>query len=138
MAKPENAATIEEFIYNGKTTTLSYDALSFKNSLSNGTLVTVLNVIDDYIEELRERAILISMSVEEYRKYKYKPKLLSIDLYGNPELYFIILLINDMADVKEFDKRNIYLLRKNTFFELLSNIYNAEKKVLDIYNEANT
>lgn len=135
MAKPENTTTIEDFIKAGKDVTLSYDSLSFKDVLSNGTIVSILNVIDDYIEELREESLLVTFSIEEFRKYQYKPKLLSIDIYGNPELYYIILLLNDMADVKEFNKQSIYLIPKTKFFNLISTIYNAEKQVIAIYND---
>ncbi len=36
-------------------------------------------------------------------KYKYRPKLLSYDIYDNAELYYIILRLNDLYNVKDFN-----------------------------------
>ena len=47
---------------------------------------------------------------------------------------FIILLINDMADVKEFTKSKLKMLKKEHMATLASLIYNAEKSSIDAYN----
>lgn len=135
---PANTTTIEEFISSGKNTSLDYETFSFLETASNGTIVSILNVVNDYIEELKRASMLVHLQDDEYRKYAYKPKLLCYDIYGNPELYFIILLMNDMADVKEFNKRNIYMLTKDYMSILTSYIYNSEFKAIDVYNSENT
>lgn len=137
MISTSLTTTINEFIDAGKNSMLDYSKLSFKNTLSNGTIVSVLNVISDYVEELREQSVKVKFNAEEYDKYKYKPKLLCNDVYGNPELYYIILLINDIADVKEFDKQVILMIKKDILYELLENIYNAEIKAITKYNDRN-
>ena len=134
MALPQNTTTIEEFIESGKGITISYPTLSFINVMSNETKVSVLNVVSDYIEELRNACENVKLSEEQQFTYFYKPKLLCYDVYDNPELYYIILLINDMADVKEFTKPVIKMLKKSHMSMLLSNIYNAEKEAIDSYN----
>lgn len=135
MALPQETSTIEEFIESGSGVTITYPTLSFTDMLSNGTWVSVHNVINDYIEELRNACINVELNTEQQFKYFYKPKLLCHDMYGNPELYFIILLINDMADVKEFTKPVIKMLRKSHMSEVLTLIYNAEKKAIEAYND---
>lgn len=135
MALPQETSTIEEFIESGSGVTISYPTLSFTDMLSNGTWVSVHNVINDYIDELRNACINVELNTEQQFKYFYKPKLLCLDMYGNPELYFILLLINDMADVKEFTKPVIKMLRKSHMSEVLTLIYNAEKKAIDGYND---
>ena len=131
---PANTTTIEEFITSGKSVSLTYKTFSFLETMSNGTQVSVLDVVNDYIPELKRAAALVRFSDEEYRKYMYKPKLLCYDVYGNPELYFIILLMNDMADVKEFYKKTILMLPKEYMSLLTSYIYNSEYKAIDVYN----
>lgn len=131
---PQNTTTIEDFISSGSGVTITYYNLSFNDMLSNGTVVSVYNVISDYIAELREACVYVSLDLDQQFKYFYKPKLLCSDMYGNPELYFIILLINDMADVKEFTKPVIRMLNKTNMSELLTLIYNAEKKAIANYN----
>ena len=134
MALPQNTSTIEEFINSGSGITITYYNLSFNDMLSNGTVVSVHNVISDYLDELKDVAVYVSLNQDQQFKYMYKPKLLCSDLYGNPELYFIILLLNDMADVKEFTKPVIRMLSKNSMSELLTLIYNAEKQAISNYN----
>ena len=135
---PANTTTISEFINSGSTVSLKYDKFSFLETATNGTIVSVLNVINDYISELKNASVLVHLDEAEYRKYVYKPKLLCYDIYGNPELYFIILLMNDIADVKEFSKRNIYMLSKENMSILTSYIYNSEYKAIDAYNSRYT
>lgn len=130
----ENTTTIEEFIKSNKTIPLSYETFSFIETMENGTKVSVFDVVNDYIKELRNASIPIRLTDAEYRKYRFKPKLLCHDIYGNPELYFVILLINDMADVKEFDKKEFKMVQKNHLSMLLSEIYNAERRAISDYN----
>ena len=131
---PQNTTTIEDFIESGSGVTITYYNLSFNDMLSNGTVVSTHNVITDYLDELKEAAIPVELDYKQQMKYLYKPKLLCSDIYGNPELYFIILLINDMADVKEFTKPVVKMLSKANMSELLTLIYNAEKKYISDYN----
>ena len=127
---PAKTTTIEEFIKSGKSVSLTYKNFSFLETLSNGTQVSVFDVINDYISELRLASLTVQLTDEEYRK----PKLLCYDIYGNPELYFIILLINDMADVKEFNKKSFYMLSKEYMSVLTSYIYNSERAAISEYN----
>lgn len=131
---PQATKTIPQFIEAGKGVTISYYNMSFSEILSNGTHVSTLNVVSDYLTELRNACVTVDLSKEEQNAYFYKPKLLCYDIYGNPELYFIILLINDMADVKEFTKPSIKLLKKDHMNTLISYIYNAEKTAMDKHN----
>ena len=132
--KPEDAVTLEEFIAAGANITISYDRLSYKEKLSNGTEISILNVINDYLPEIKAMSSWVKLTKEQYWKYKFKPKLLCHDVYGNPELYYIILLLNRIIDVKEFDFKKVKMLKVDYMNILLSHIYNAEKKDIDAYN----
>lgn len=131
---PQNTTTIEQFIEAGSGVTVTYPKLSFLNTTSNGTLVTILNAISDYIDEFKQVCVNVKLNKDQQFKYHYKPKLLCQDIYGNPELFYIILLINDMADVKEFTKEIIKMPRKNDMSTILTYIYNAERTAIDSYN----
>lgn len=128
------ATTVEDYIKSGRDVALSYKSFSFLEAISNGTIASVHDVVNDYIDELRQLSVPVKLTDEQYRKYVYKPKLLCYDTYGNAELYFIILLINDMADVKEFNKKIIYMLEKDTMSTIASYIYNSEHKDIKKYN----
>lgn len=132
--RADETTTIEQFIKSEKDVSMTYQKLSFVDTMEDGTEGTTFNVIHDYIDELLDSCINVKLSETEQNAYLYKPKLLCYDIYGNPELYYIILLLNDMADVKEFTKSTIKMLKKNDMSTLLSYIYNAEREALDEYN----
>lgn len=136
MAKlPEETYTVDQFIDAGSSTIISYNNLSYIQTMSNGNKAPFFNVINDYIDELVSFSCTIELTDSEFQKYLYKPKLLCKDIYGNPELYFIILRLNNMANVKQFNRRKIKLLPKTSMDTAISLIYNAEKKLLDEYND---
>ena len=68
----------------------------------------------------------------------YRPKLLCYDTYNNTELAFIILLLNDMCNIKDFKKKKLYMPRKGTMAELIRYLFNANRNVLKYYNKKNT
>ena len=137
MSLPQETTTIEEFIESGKSVSVDYMDLSFLDKVSNGTWVSVLNVVNDYMTELKNACVTVELSEAQQWAYFYKPKVLCYDIYGNPELYFVILLLNDMADVKEFTKPKLKMLRKDHMSMLLSYIKNSEVRAIDAYNDKN-
>lgn len=137
MSLPQETTTIEEFIESGKSVSVDYMDLSFLDKVSNGTWVSVLNVVNDYMTELKNACVTVELSEAQQWAYFYKPKVLCYDIYGNPELYFVILLLNDMADVKEFTKPKLKMLRKDHMSMLLSYIKNSEARAIDSYNDKN-
>lgn len=130
----EQTTTIEDLILAGKSISIKYPTLSFMDFMSNGTQISIFNVVNDYIKELESACITVELTKDQQNTYYYKPKLLCRDVYGNPELYFVILLMNDMADVKEFTKPKIKMLKKGYMSQLLSDIYNSEKAAINAYN----
>ncbi len=131
---PQNTYTLEAFITSGANVSITYDKLSFKERLSNGTEISILNVVNDYLPEIKALSSYVTLSDAEYQKYKYKPKLLCYDVYGNTEIYFVILLLNGIIDVKEFDMQSFRMLKVDRMNTVLSYIYNAEKTYISSYN----
>ena len=72
----------------------------------------------------------MEMTENEFQKYRYKPKLLAYDLYGSTELYFAILFINGTCNIKDFNRKNIKLIKKADMIALLEAIYNAEQNYI--------
>lgn len=132
--KTTTTYTLNQFIQAGRMTTVSYNRFSYREAISNGTIVSILNVINDYIDEIKESAVNVELDTAQYRKYRMKPKLLCYDVYGNTEVYWVILLLNGMIDVKEFDMKVLKMLRVDDMETLLTNIYNAEYKWMNQYN----
>ena len=134
---PLKAHTLSEFIVAGKTLTEKYQYcdFSFIENIDKTEFI-VKNIIDDYINELKDRSIEVRLSDEEKQKYLYNPKLLAYELYGSTTLYWIILRLNNMINAHEFnfDKSSIFLLKKSDMVSYLQSIYNSEKSALNTYN----
>ena len=134
--RPSQTYTVEDFIDAGRGVAVTYDRYSYKELLPNGTEIAILNVINDYMRDFKDRAITVSLSDDEYRKWRYRPKLMCYDIYGNQELYWVIMLLNGMIDVKDFnlETRKLLLLTTSDMTSIMSAIYNAEYKYIEDYN----
>ena len=133
VTDPNKTSTIEEFIRFKDDATVSYNNLSFRDRYDN-IIYPIKNIIDDYHDELMALTKDITLNEMEYIKYRYRPRLLANDIYENPDLDFIILAINGICNMKEFDSPNIKLIRVDELEEFLTTIYNANKKDIDVYN----
>ena len=134
-SKVEETYTVEDFIELGK----SIDDIQYSkfailskaaNNVENPILYAEHNVIYDYEEEFKLLSQTIEMTDSEYHKYRFKPKLLAYDLYGSTELFFTILYINGMYNIKDFDRKTIKLISKKNMVDLLEAIYNAERNYI--------
>ena len=130
---PEKTSSIQEFISFKNDTDISYNNLSFRDKYDN-IIYPIKNIIDDYEEELMELTIDVELSESEYIKYRYKPKLLAYDIYGEGELDFIIMKLNTICNMKEFDMKRLKLIKLNDLDNFLTSIFNANKSDLDTYN----
>ena len=133
--KVEETYTVEDFIELGKDIDdIQYYKFTILSKASSDATNPIMyaehNVIYDYEEEFKNLSEIVEMSDSEYNKYKYKPKLLAYDLYGSTELFFVILFINGMYSIKDFDKRVIKLIKKDAMSALLASIYNAEQNYI--------
>lgn len=126
-------SSLEGFLSFSKLTTISYQALSYIQPFK-GILFPVHNILDDYIDEFKEKAIAVEFSDAEYEKFKYKPRLLSNYLYDSTELFFVILALNGIATEKEFTSKTLYLLKNEDMKSLLETIYTNEKSFIEDYN----
>ena len=124
---------LDDFIAYGKTLTISYQNLSL-TEIFDDIKFPMFNIVQDYINELKDEAIIITFTDKEYYKYKHKPRLLSAYLYGSTEFFSIILQLNDIASEKEFTKKSIKLIPADTMKSLLEKIYIAEQNYLTSYN----
>lgn len=131
MIESSKTYTIEQFIDSEPSTKISYDTFSFYEKVDTDYIITH-NILDDYREEILSACEEndVELSQKEFFKYSQRPKLLAHDIYGNGELFFIILFINNICDVKEFNKKHIKLIKKSKLNEILSAIYNNQSSAL--------
>jgi hypothetical protein len=134
ITDPRKAHTLSEFLSAmASSSAVSYYKLSFIEKRDR-IEYTVKNILSDYIYELKQASRLVTLSEQQELKYFYRPKILSSDVYGSTELYYIILAINDICDIKEFNINPIRMLTKDDMSDLISKIYNIEKSAIEAYN----
>lgn len=133
--KPQTTFSLEDFVTVGEENSITYNTLSLQETIDNISF-PIFNVIDDYLEDFIAVSKEVSFTEDQKFKYKYRPKLLCEHIYGNGELYYIILLINGMCNMKEFNlNQNIRLIEKDKLIEIIKYIYKSEKSQIENYNE---
>lgn len=134
---PEDCHTLNEFISIGQSLDRAthYKMFSF-TEIVNGSEFIVSNVLDDYLAELKELSVNVNITSQEAEEYMYNPKKLSFKLYKTTELYWVILKLNDIADVHDFtlDKKRLRLLEPKVMRNSMETIYNANRFAIDSYN----
>ena len=128
-SNPALTYTLDQFISMKFTDELTYYNFSIIEMV-NGIKLLDHNLIEDYLPELEALCVNCELDQDQYKKYKYSPDLLAFDVYGSTQLDFIILMINDMIDPKEFDLRTIKLPYASQLKLFLSSVYNAENSYL--------
>lgn len=126
---PELSYTLEQFIDCKSSDPITYHNLSLlaKPITGTGIIYSTDNIIYDYLDELKAVAEKVQLGQESYMKYRFKPKLLAYDLYGTTEYYFILLAINGICSVKDFDLKRINVIEPSILATLINNIYVAEE-----------
>lgn len=91
---------------------LSYDILHPKLIISHeedgeNIRVPFSSFINKYRLFLSDIIMTTDLSPEDYRKYVFKPKTLSYDLYASTELWDILLILNQCTSIIEFDLHTV-------------------------------
>lgn len=136
---PKYTSSLDDFVDARTSSNTSYQTLSLVELINEDSHLIefpAYNVLNDYYDELKDAAVVINLSDEEYFKYRFRPKLLAYDLYNNTELGFIVLILNELMSVKEFDLRQIKLISRSGLAAILTNIKSAEASFIETYNTA--
>ena len=114
-ANSSNIWTLSDFISEYSMEDLRIDAFYLqqvfwdKNKMTHKVVVNENSIADKYANELEENKHIVELTTKEYYKYRYNPKLLSYDIYGTTELWFFILMANELYSISEFDLRKVVL-----------------------------
>ena len=91
-------STIQDIIAAGKELKLCNRELSLKSVMTNSNdekfIINITNIFEQYYEILLENTVIVTLTDDEYLKYRFKPKVLSFDLYGTVELHYLLLRLN--------------------------------------------
>ena len=133
MSDSTTTSTLESFInYKNLDNNVYYKDLSiFEKSIDGKSVLLSYNILNDYRKEIFDFIIPITLTNEEFQKYQYQPKKSAYDLYGSTEYYYMILFINSMTNIKEFNRRRINLMRAKDMSSVLSAIYSSESEYIE-------
>ena len=126
---PSTTYTLDDFIQMKLSDDMTYYNFSILQVI-DGIEHLDHNLVEDYLPELKSVCIPVTLSNLEYNKYKYNPDLLAYDIYGSVQLDFILLLLNDMIDPKEFDKKSLILPYSSTLSTFLNTVYSKESEYI--------
>lgn len=90
-------------------------------------ILNTLSILNNYWHFLQNYIVSVELSPEEIHKYEYKPKLMSYDLYGTIEYYYLILRINNMDSVSDFGNIKNLKLFSRGITAFLNEVYIKEK-----------
>ena len=126
ISNPALTYTLDDFISMQISDDMTYYNFSILEVI-DGVEHLDSNLVEIYLEELKSQCRPVQFSEEELKKYKYNADLLAYDLYGSVQLDFVILLLNDMYDPKEFTKKNVILPHSSKLAKFLNDVYSKEE-----------
>lgn len=122
-------STIQSVIDEGLETKMLSTTLSLKEIITNSAgekfIVNMFNLYEKYYEILLDHVVIATLTEAEYRRYRFQPKLLSFDLYGTKELHYMLLRLNHVYSVINFDFTEVRVF-KPTVLNLLNEIMVVE------------
>ena len=125
---------IEDFINTGKDNSYNLENTNFYNEI-DGIQIPVKSIFfETYRGLILNNCIKVKMSDKKLNRYRYRPKLLSYDLYGTTDLWHLILWINNMYSVTQFNESSIYIFNPDKLNLLVRIINNETEDIIDNKN----
>lgn len=126
-----NRSTIQSIINEGKNLKIINRELSLKeiivNSIGEKFVVNMYNLYEKYYDLLLEHTARVILSEEEQMRYRFNPRLLSKDLYGTIELHYMLLRLNHVYSIINFDFTEVTVF-KPSVITLLNEIMVIESE----------
>lgn len=128
-------ASISDLIKSVEDMQLSYRKLHSYATIQSGENGEYIKIPFDsitkkYMDFLSKSAIPATFNDTEISTYRYKPKRLSLDLYGTTELWHALLELNNIYSVVEFTlEKQIMVFEPKTVKKLLNEVMILEDLV---------
>ena len=129
-----NDSKISDFIKNYQTDTITIDKLYLKEiEIHNNDSMILLgeDILSKYRGEFDEYIDSYKLTDAECRRWHYNPKVMSYDLYGTTEYWFLLLEINQIHSSIQFSMNPVKYFTKN-ITDIINRILNLEHQVLEI------
>ena len=109
------------------------DTLYLKNKVDihdEELIVCGSSFINKYFDMLRDSCIPVTMNDKECKIYRAQPKKFCYKYLGTPELWALLLRVNNMKSIHEFNKKT-FLMPTSKTVEVIREITIMQKKKID-------
>lgn len=113
--------TLDDIIY--KNDRYDINKLTFYTAIEDyGLIIRDTDLFEMYMRVVMQYVQTYSVSDYQMEHYRFRPHLLSLDIYGTPELVWLILSLNDQECPSKFTlKKTIRLVPA----EIIGNLYDT-------------
>lgn len=126
-----NESMVTKEIKYGKLNSLNLDNLNYRVNYLNEIIIPINDILrQKYRGIILQNCVRVELTDELLEAYKYQPKKMSLDLYGNIDLWHLILWVNNMTSVTQFNRKNLILFRRDRI-SLINKIIEREKVSLE-------
>lgn len=121
-----NCNSLSDFAKYNKDTPVTHSKMHLKSkisgvSLQRSIIVNTTSITNKYFDFILENVTDFAFSDSDFLKYRYQPKRFCLDTYGTVELWSLLLKINNMTSIVEFNQKKIKVFNSR-IFELLGEI----------------
>lgn len=140
---PLQTSTIPDLISFGKSLDLSHAKLHTRSSFfaedDARIIINYTSILDKYYELIKKNTTIIEMNENEFDKYRFQPKRFCMDFYNTPELWSLLLRINNITSATQFDMKKIKVFTSD-IFDVLNEILILEENAIrqnteDVYKK---
>lgn len=127
---------MRDFIDDYKIDTITLDRLYLKEvevSLNKKMILLGDDILSKYRGEFDEYIGKITLTPAEKRKWHYNPKVMSYDLYGTTEFWFLLLELNEIRSITEFNMNPVKYFTTD-ITDKINRILNLENIVIEANN----
>lgn len=127
--KPYDQVDVESVISSGKLLGISESSMAFKTLIDDEIAIPYYNVITKFYPIIKKYIEEVSLTEDDFFKYKCRPNYYCYVQYGTPELASSLLYINNMDSATKF-KNTKFKRFKNNIMSVINELMSLNEKDL--------
>lgn len=121
-----SSSNIQDDIVSSENNTITWSSVTLKLQYGDKIIPNALTIFEPYRDYLLSLCEDVSVSSE----YLYTPKSFCADYYGTPDIFWLVLWLNQIPSARHFEKSTIKVL-PNASVSVLHEIINKYREKLD-------
>lgn len=134
MTSSAQSSTLTEYIDNIRNESITMHGIHLQEMIGDDNTKIIINdvsILRKYWPEIVASSEYIILDNREKMKYFYKPWLFCYDTYGNEELWFELLKLNQIRSFSEFNHETFRVFSSDIIRKIKA-ILDLEEQVIDI------